>query len=182
MARHEVLSSRTIFDGRIFGVVLDSVRLPDGTVADREIVRHPGAVAVVAIVDGDILMVRQMRHAVSQELLELPAGKLDAPNESPEACARRELEEETGYRCSSLVELADFFSSPGFTDERIRVYLTMDAAAQGSPPETDEGEPIALARLPLGEAANAVLDGRIRDSKTMIGVLLATARMEKAPG
>jgi ADP-ribose pyrophosphatase len=156
----------------MLGVFVDEIRLPDGTTSVREIVRHPGAVGVVALIDGRFLLVRQNRHAVGDDLLEIPAGKLDS-GEAPEDCARRELLEETGYRCTALRYLMTFLTSPGFSDERVHLFLTLDAAREADPPEVDDGEPISIEWLDRGEVRAAILDGRLVDSKSIIGLLLA---------
>jgi ADP-ribose pyrophosphatase len=169
---HEVLSSRKVFDGRMLEVFVDEIRLPDGSKASREIVRHPGAVGVVALVDDRFLLVRQNRHAIERDLLEIPAGKLDA-GEEPEACARRELLEETGYRCTSMRHLTTFLTTPGFSNEQVHLYLTLDAIRETDPPDTDDGEPISIEWLDRGDETTAILDGRLVDSKSIIGLLLA---------
>jgi ADP-ribose pyrophosphatase len=169
---HEVLSSRNVFDGKMIGVFVDEIRLPDGSSSKREIVRHPGAAGIVALVDDRFLLVRQNRHAVGEDLLEIPAGKLDT-GEDPEACAQRELLEETGYRCTSLRRLMTFLTSPGFSDERVHLYLTLDAARETDPPEVDDGEPISIEWLDREQVKEAILGGRLVDSKTIIGLLLA---------
>lgn len=174
---HETLESRQVFDGKVIKVFVDRVLLPGGTQAEREVVRHPGAVGVVALVDGRFLMVRQHRHSVDRELLEIPAGKLDS-GESPEACARRELREETGYSCNKLSLLTTFLTAVGFSDEWIHLYLTLDARAETPPPSDDDGEPISVDWLAPQDAKSAIWDGRLVDSKTIIGLLLALEEMD----
>lgn len=170
--RHEVVSSTLAFKGKILEVVVDRILLPDGTGAEREFVRHPGAVGMVAVDGESILMVRQNRHAVGEDLLEIPAGKL-APGEDPEECARRELQEETGYVCGKVVPLVRYFSSPGFTDEVIHLFMSHDLRQVGPPPASDEGEPIGVEWLRAGEVEEAVRSGRVTDAKSIIGLLLA---------
>lgn len=159
-------------------VVVDEIKLPDGSKATREIVRHPGAVGVVPVVGSRLLLVRQNRHAVGEDLLEIPAGKLD-PAEDPETCARRELLEETGYRCENLQHLTTFLPSPGFSDERVHLYLTTDAVQAEKAPDADDGEPIKIEWLDLSDSAKAIDDGRIVDSKTIIGLMLAMREVEE---
>ncbi len=175
---HEILESRLSFEGRLLRVFVDRIRLPGGEEAVREIVRHPGAVGVVAL-DGErrLLLVRQNRHAVREDLLEIPAGKLDRPGEDPRECAHRELEEETGYRCSDLEPLISFLPSPGFTDERVHLFLATGLVCAGPPPGSDEGEPLSVEWLELEEAVESVWDGRIADSKTIVGILLVRLRL-----
>lgn len=182
MSSHEILESRFVFRGRLIEVLVDRVRLPGGREVDLEVVRHPGAVGVVAVSHGNVLMVRQRRHAVDRELLEIPAGKLDRVHESPEACARRELEEETGYRGTGVELLATFFNSPGFSDEQFHLYLARDPERVSPPPSEDGGEPISVEWLDLDAALQAVWTGRIADAKTIIGVCLAKLLLDPERG
>jgi ADP-ribose pyrophosphatase len=177
-ADHEVLESSTPYAGGFFRVVVDRIRLSGGRTTTRETVRHPGAAAVVAVREGAVLLVRQNRHAVGADLLEIPAGKLDAPGEGPAACAARELEEETGYRAGALEAMGVFYSSPGFTDERFHLFLATGLEPSGPPPDHDGDEPIATEWLPLDEAVEAIGNGGIVDSKTALGILLATLRSQ----
>lgn len=131
---------------------------------------------MVAVLDGQVLMVRQNRHAVGQDLLELPAGKLDQEGEDAKTCARRELQEETGYRCGTLEPLVGFLASPGFSDEKIQLFFTADASPAGPPPTSDEGEPISVEWLSLSSASEAIWAGEVVDSKSIIGLLLAAER------
>lgn len=174
---HEIVESRPVFRGKLLEVFVDKIRLPDGSVGSREIVRHPGAVAVVAVQDGKVLLVRQNRHAVGEDLLELPAGKLDLPGEDAVGCAQRELEEETGYRATALQPLGSFLPSPGFSDERIHLFLAERVIESQPPARADEGEPISSAWMDFPEALAAVRTGIIQDSKTMIGLMLAADRL-----
>lgn len=178
---HEIVSSASPFRGGFFQVEVDEIRLPNGRVTKREYVLHPGAAAVVPLrgrpQDGqEVLLVRQNRHAVGDDLLEIPAGKLDVDGETPEQCASRELIEETGFRAGRLVALGRFFSSPGFTDEAFHLFLATDLEPVAPPPEDDDGEPIAAAWLDLDDAVAALGDGRIVDAKSAIGIALARLR------
>lgn len=181
---HEVLDSETPFAGKFFQVLVEHVRLPNGKTARRDFVRHPGAAAVVPLRRGgggdEVLLVRQNRHAVGADLLEIPAGKLDVHGESAEACARRELLEETGFTAEALEPLGVFFSSPGFTDERYHLFVATGLTASGPPPDNDDGEPISAEWLPLGEAVAASGDGRIVDAKTALGLALVALREARA--
>ena len=174
---HEVVSRTSPFRGGFFQVEVDEIRLPSGRVTKREYVLHPGAAAVVPLRrrpegGSEVLLVRQNRHAVADDLLEIPAGKLDVDGETPEECAGRELLEETGFRAGTLVPLGSFFSSPGFTDEMFHLFLATDLEAVAPPPEDDDGEPIAAAWLDLDDAVTALGDGRIIDAKSAIGIAL----------
>lgn len=168
----ERIRGRTVFRGRVLELHVDRVRRAPGHETTREVVRHPGAVAVVPVTSaGEVVLVRQFRYAVGAALLELPAGTL-APGERPLACARRELAEETGHTARRWRRLARFFSAPGFCDEVLHCYLALDARTLRAPqPEDDEA--IEVVTLPLAAALALVARGVIRDSKSIIGLLLA---------
>jgi 8-oxo-dGTP pyrophosphatase MutT (NUDIX family) len=165
----ERVSSRTVYEGPIATVRIDEYRYDDGEVAERQVVGHPGAVAVVAHDEEFVYLVRQPREAVGEaDLLELPAGKLDVEGESRLDCAKRELSEEIGRAAGEWVELKRFYTSPGFAEEEVTVYLATDLQESGGEP--DAGERIELVRWPLGD-----LDGAIdacHDSKSLIGLLM----------
>lgn len=165
-----VFESREVFAGRIVKLRVDSVALPNGKTVEREVVEHRGAVAMVVLDDQDqVLLVRQHRPAVGEDLLELPAGTLEV-DETPEACAKRELAEELGMAASRWTPLAQCYSSPGFCTELLHLYLAEGLTpAQGQP---DEDEATTVERLPLAEARARVADGTIRDAKTIAGLLL----------
>ncbi|TFE29925.1 NUDIX domain-containing protein [Cohnella luojiensis] len=163
----ETIESKPIFQGRIISLQVDTVRLPNGETATREIVRHPGAVAVIAIVDNKMLVVEQFRKALEKAQVEIPAGKLDA-GEEPEAAALRELEEETGYRARSIVHLQSFSTSPGFAEEIIHLYFT-DDLEQGEV-HLDEEEFLTCEAITLDQALQYIQDGRICDAKTLLAV------------
>lgn len=165
------LSSETIFSGKILTVRRDTVRLPNGHEATREVVAHPGAVAVVPVTAaGEVVLVRQYRYPIAQELLEVPAGKLDK-GEAPEACARRELEEETGYRAGRLEHLASFYTAPGFTDEIMHLYLASDLSQTAQ--HTDGDEFINIEYYKPAQLKQMLQDKKIIDAKTIAGLLLA---------
>src|SRR4051794_30319570 len=165
----ERIDSKTVYEGKIAIVREDEFRYPDGSTATREIVGHPGAVAMVAHDDLHLYLVRQPREAVGDDaLLELPAGKLDVPGESPLDCAKRELAEEVGKSASEWRELKRFYTSPGFAEEEVIVYLA--TGLRDSSAESEEEERIAVVRWPLDD-----LDGAIeecRDAKSLIGLLI----------
>jgi len=179
--REHVLDEQTVFDGRIFSVDRLRVELPDGRDALRDVVRHPGAVAVVALTDdGRICLVRQYRAALDRVTVEVPAGKLD-PGEDPLECARRELAEETGMVAERMAYLTTISSSVGFCDELIHIYMATGLSFAASSPDADEFINVDL--VDLSELIDAVLDGRIEDSKTVVGALICDAvahRLEPA--
>jgi ADP-ribose diphosphatase len=176
---HEVIESRSPYQGSFFSVQADRIRLPDGRETTREFVRHPGAAAVVPVRDGAVLLVRQNRHAVGADLLEIPAGKLDVPGEEPADCARRELREETGFEAGVLESLGVFFSSAGFTDERFHLYLATGLEQVAPAPRDDGGEPISSEWLRLDAAVDAVTRGEIVDAKTALGLVLVQIRGQR---
>ncbi|MEW6364409.1 MAG: NUDIX hydrolase [Acidobacteriota bacterium] len=167
------LEGERVYSGRIVRLDVDRVRLGNGVETIREVVRHPGASLVVPLLDdGRVVLVRQYRYAVAEMLLELPAGKLDAAGEEPLACAQRELAEETGYAALTWIPLGDFYTTPGFTDEKIHCFLAAGLLpAQGR--SADEDESIEVVPVAMTEAVELVRRGAIRDAKTIAALLLA---------
>lgn len=168
--REECVSSRLIFDGRVVQLYVDRVRLPDGREAEREYMRHIGAVCVLPLDRGGVVhCVRQYRYPHGEVLLEIPAGKLDSKTEDHASAALRELREETGYRCGRLTFLGSIYTSPAILDEVIGLYL----AEELTPGEThfDEDEFLAPVAVPLEELADRVMRGEIPDAKTQLAVL-----------
>lgn len=163
-------STKEIFEGKIIKLQVDDVVLPDGKTAKREIVKHPGAVAVIALTDeGKIIMVEQYRKPLERSLLEIPAGKLE-PGEKPEITAARELEEETGYAAGKLEYLTSFYTSPGFADELIHIYIATELKKMENPPNGDEDEFVELYEVTLDEAVKYMEEKRIYDAKTVYAV------------
>jgi len=163
----KTLRTEPIFQGKVISLQVDTVRLPNGETATREIVRHPGAVAVIALVDDRMLVVEQFRKPLGRSQVEIPAGKLD-PGEAPETAAKRELEEETGYACASLAKLSSFSTSPGFADEIIHVYVA-EGLTKGQA-HLDEDEFLDCEAITFEEAQRYIREGRIGDAKTLIAV------------
>jgi ADP-ribose pyrophosphatase len=168
------LESRVVHDGRVVHLSVDRVRFPDGSVGELELIRHRGASAVVPILGGDnttdptIVLVRQYRYAAGGFVYEIPAG-IPSEEESWEDCARRELEEETGYVAGELHPLTSFFTTPGFTDEVIHLF-----AATGLSPGTvsrDKDEFIEVVELPLSRVLDLARTGEMRDGKSLVGIL-----------
>lgn len=171
---HEkILSEETAYRGKILDVRSLDVELPNGRRSKRDVVRHPGASAVVALTEtGKIVLVRQYRTALDRVTVEIPAGKLD-PGEDPLDCARRELREETGFTPRRIRYLTSIASSCGFSDEIIHIYLATQLEFEGASPDDDEFVNVDL--VPLTELVDAVLDGKIEDAKTVVGALACDA-------
>jgi ADP-ribose pyrophosphatase len=171
-ARARVLKSKVVYRGPLFHVTSEQVREPAGYVARRDVVRHPGSVVVLALRDGrrgpEILLERQYRHATGGYLWELPAGKVDR-GESELAAARRELLEETGYTAKSWKPILNFYVSPGFLDERMRIYLARGIREGKAQPEDDEA--IEIKFFSLAAAIKMIRNQKIRDAKTIAPVL-----------
>jgi 8-oxo-dGTP pyrophosphatase MutT (NUDIX family) len=178
--RWPVVSSAELFRGRLVAVRTDKVRTPDNHLAEREVVLHPGAVAVLPLDAADrVLVIRQYRHPVERLLWEIPAGLRDVAGEDPWTTARRELLEEAGYRARDWRVLADYYSSPGFSTERLRVYLARDLervpeAERDFVPEAEEAE-LLTAWLPLEEAVGKILRGELHNGVAALGILAGYA-------
>lgn len=170
-----VLAKQRIHPGRVVDLWIEEVELPNGRVADLEVVRHPGAAAIVPITAaGDVILVRQYRHALGRYLLEIPAGKL-SPGEDPAACAARELEEEVGHRAGRLEPLGALVPAPGFADEVIHLFLASDLAATAQ--NLDDDEVLSIELLHLDRAVDMALGGEIDDSKSAVAILRAAAKL-----
>jgi ADP-ribose pyrophosphatase len=181
MSRAVVLSRNQIYQGRVLDIGVERVRLPSGVETDLEMIRHPGAAAIVPLTsNGEILLVHQFRHAASGMLWEVPAGTL-APGEEPRACALRELEEEAAVQAAELIELGSILPAPGYTDERIHLFL-----ARGLTPATqklDADEVITDVRaLPVDEVLRQVASGELVDAKSVAAICRANARGLLAAG
>jgi ADP-ribose pyrophosphatase len=169
------VSSRRAYSGRVISLDVDEVRFPDGSTGSLEMVRHPGASAVLPVLrpddeDPEVLLIRQYRYAADGYLYEVPAGRLDA-GESPEDCAHRELREETGYTAERVVRLFTMFTTPGFTDEKIHLFLATGLRTGESEREADEF--LELVPTRLSQALSMVERGEIQDSKTALTLLYA---------
>ncbi len=170
-----MLATRRVYAGRVINLDIDTVRYPDGSQGELEMVRHPGAAAVVPVLsdpdgaDPTILLLRQYRYAAGGIVWEIPAGRLADAREDPETCARRELREEAGVTAGHLTALTTIWTTPGFTDEAIHLFSATDLRADTAQRERDEF--IEVATRPLSEALAMIRDGQIRDAKTAVGIL-----------
>jgi ADP-ribose pyrophosphatase len=177
--RGKTLSSKKVFQGKVFWVTRDTVKEPGGVTATRDVIRHNGSVVILGVdaaknpKDPGILLIRQYRHAADKILLELPAGRIE-PGETLLAGGKRELIEETGYRAKKWSKLASYYASPGFLTETMSILLAEDLTLGEAHPEADER--IELHMTPLSEVLKLIHAGRIEDGKTLIGVLLYAGR------
>jgi ADP-ribose pyrophosphatase len=169
--KYQTLHSESIYQGKAFGVRRDQVRLPDGQSKWLEIVEHAGAVTILPMDDqGRIWFVRQYRHPTAQELLELPAGTLE-PSEPPEACAYREIREETGQAAGKMIKLGEFFLAPGYSTEYMHVFLATHLRRDPLPGDDDEF--LSVEAWPVEQVFQMVERGEIQDAKTLAALMLA---------
>ena len=172
---YELLHSETLLKGRAFVIRRDEVRLPDGRTAKLDIVEHHGSVVIIPVdADGNLLFVRQYRHAAGLDLLELPAGTLE-PGEDPAECAAREVREETGMAAGRLEELGRFYLAPGYSTEFMVVYLARDL--RHDPLQADADEFLQVEAVPLAEALRLAQSGEMPDAKSLAALFLAGPRL-----
>jgi ADP-ribose pyrophosphatase len=173
----KTIKSEVKYEGRIITTRVDTVELPNGKIAKREVVEHPGGVGIAAITENnELLMVRQFRSGPQKVLLEIPAGKLER-GEDPAACGLRELEEETGYTAKEFFKVSEAYATPGFAEELLHIYVAKDLVKTKTNP--DEDEFLEIERVPLLELVEMVMNGEIRDSKTQICILKAHAILKR---
>ncbi|WP_216830464.1 NUDIX hydrolase [Alkalihalobacterium elongatum] len=173
----KTLKSETLYEGKIIDVVLEDVELPDGNSSKRELVKHPGAVAIIPVTkEGKIVLIRQFRKALERAIVEIPAGKLEK-GEKPEVCAMRELEEETAYKTNQLKKVISFYTSPGFADELVHIFYT-DQLEPGVE-NTDEDEFVEKIEVTLEEAEKMIETNEIFDAKTAFAVQWLRLRNQK---
>lgn len=178
--REEKVSGQTVYEGVIVNVRLDKARLLDGRITNREVVEHPGGVAVFAMDDEDrVIMVRQFRYPMGEVVLELPAGKLE-PGEDPRDSGLRELAEETGLEPRTFLSMGCSYSSPGILAEKIHLYFAKDLV-QG-PVHPDDGEFLEVIRVPYDQLMDMVARGEIKDGKTLAGILKASLLLRESKG
>ncbi len=170
----KVISTETIYEGRVFDVRIDAIREGENEYS-REIIAHHGSAVIVPVfADNTVALVRQYRHAAKKHLLEIPAGTLEE-NESPEKGARREVEEEIGVAAGKIEKLTEFFVSPGFLTEKMHVFLATDLIETEQ--NLDEDEFLSIEKLTFPQIFELIKNGGIEDAKTMVGVILAGARL-----
>ena len=174
MTEERTLATERVYQGRLVNLRIDSVELSTSRRTTREIVEHGDCVAIVALdAEDNVLLVRQYRKPIERALLEIPAGLIE-PNEQPEDCVRRELQEETGYLPQSIEKLGGFYSSPGFCTEFLHLYLATDLVPSRLSADTDES--IELVRLPLSQTPQLIASGEICDAKSIAGLLTVIFR------
>jgi ADP-ribose pyrophosphatase len=175
--REQTIKSESIYRGRVVSLRVDTVQMPDGRTAQREIVEHRGAVAIVPLLDREnVLLIRQYRQAVGEVLLEIPAGTLET-GEAPDVCAVRELEEETGYRAERVERLFSQYLAPGYSQEVLHVYLAENLSESAQ--NTDEDENIEVVVTPIADLTQMIFDGQIKDAKTIAGLLMTLRLLER---
>jgi ADP-ribose pyrophosphatase len=168
---HEITN---IYEGKIFDVAVERITLPNGATKNREVVRHPGAAAMVPLLeDGKVVLVKQYRHAVGRFIWEIPAGTLEL-DEDPMTCAQRELIEEIGYEAGRLEKITEILPAPGYTDEHIHIFLATELTVAQQNLEDDEV--LDVESLPFEKAVEMILSGEIQDAKSIVGLLLTSMK------
>lgn len=182
MTELKQIAREVIHRGKVFDLIVDQVEYPTGNRAVREIAHHPGgAVAVPLLDNGDVILVKQLRYPLGKHILELPAGKLGS-GENPRDAAARELEEEAGVHAEHLEKLASIYTTPGFCDEELHIYLATGLTWSPDGHRREEGEfTMTVCTMPLDKAIRMVESGEIQDSKTIIGLLLTDRRVNRKP-
>ncbi len=155
------------YEGKIFNLWVGEAKLDNGKIAKRDIVEHPGGVGIVPVLDDQIILVKQFRIAIGREIIEIPAGKLEK-GEKPEACAYRELEEEIGYKAKKLIHIASFYSSVGFTDEKLHIYIAPELIETNQKLDTDEN--IEIVKIPISQISSKLAKKEFEDAKTIVGL------------
>jgi ADP-ribose diphosphatase len=172
------IESKVQYQGRIFSLRVGDVLTYTGKSAKREVIEHPGGVAIVPIINGTVLLVKQFRISIGKEIIELPAGRLEG-GDSPKKRANLELEEELGYRANKIIPLLSYYSSVGFTNEKMYLFLGLNLESIEARPEWDEN--IQQIRLPLNEVEMKLANNEIEDSKTIIGLERLIQLMKREP-
>jgi nudix-type nucleoside diphosphatase (YffH/AdpP family) len=175
------LGEEVVHQGPVVRVTRATIEGPDGTTYEREVVHHPGAVAVVPVLDDGrtVVLVRQYRSALDALVLEVPAGKCDVDGEAPEVTAARELEEEVGCRAGSMERLGEIHNSPGFSDERVIIFLAQHLEEGTASPHGIEEQHMVIEHVSLEQADQLIAEGHITDAKTVVGLLLARDKLSR---
>ena len=173
MAGFRKLDEQIVWSGTLVSAGTGTFVDPDGNEFERDVVHHPGAVVVVPVIDGDVVLVRQYRAAIDGELLEVPAGKRDVTDEPVELTAHRELEEEVGMRAGSMVKLAEFYNSPGFCDEHSFLFLATELTPCHTSFQGHEEQHMTIERVPLDSVPDLIASGELVDGKSIIALCLA---------
>lgn len=177
--KYKLLGSDVKFSGHVLRLKVDEIELPSGKKTSREVIEHGGAVGMIPIhADGSIVLVEQYRHAVDKNLLEIPAGKRDVDGEEPVETARRELQEEVGLTASEYIELARFYTTPGYSNEFFYLYLVRGLVPAGAAGEVEE-EITSVATVTFGQALQMIADGRIEDGKTIAAIAMAKLYLDE---
>lgn len=172
----ETVSATTIYKGKVFNLVSEKIKLPNGNTTHMDIIRHPGASAIIPMADDDtVVLLKQYRHAAGSEIWEIPAGTLEK-NEAPVECAKRELIEETGYSATGWKKLGKIIPVPGYSDETIHVFLASHLAAEKQ--NLDANEIIDVHKIKISTALEMIYNGKINDAKTVSGLLLAASYLK----
>lgn len=180
MSQYKVVGSKALHRGRVINLRVDTIDVGGGKTVQREIIEHPGAVVIAAVDDeGRVLMVRQYRHAAGEALLELPAGTME-PGEEPTVTAVRELQEETGYYPGELTPAGGYFSTPGFCNEFLHLFIARHLRAQ--PLKGDDDEEIEVEAVPVEDIPSLVLSGKIKDAKTIAGLFVLELTLADGKG
>ena len=172
------IDSERLYEGKVVCLRVGHVSMDDGTIAMREVVEHPGGVAVVPLLDDSVVLIRQYRVAIGQDILEIPAGKIEGP-EDPEHRGRCELEEETGYRAGRMVSLGSIYASVGYTTEEIHLFAALDLEKVGQSLETDEC--IEVVPIPIAELERMMAANELKDAKTLVGLDALFRYLKSAP-
>jgi ADP-ribose pyrophosphatase len=167
--KEEKIRSNLIYSGKIFNVYRDEVMLPNGKLAYREAVDHNGAVAIVPLDKDEVILIRQFRYSTGEEILEIPAGTLNK-GEDPESCARRELEEEIGYTAGKIKKMTEFFLAPGYSNELLHLFIAWDLSQSSQILDGDEF--VQIERYPKENVIELVMNRKVRDAKTIIGLYM----------
>jgi ADP-ribose pyrophosphatase len=177
----KLLKRKKIYEGKVFNILVDDVQYPSGNRSIREVAEHPGGAVIFAVFpDKRILLIKQHRYPIDKYIYELPAGKLD-PDETPLDCAKRELEEETGYKAASWQKLTAIYTTPGFCTEQLHIYIAQDLYPAENGRNLEEGElTMTLEILPLHKAIGMIENQEIVDGKTICGIMIGKQILEKA--